>query len=277
MRLLHVLSVLVLLVATPSHGNSVALDPHQRPAVTAEKGTPKSDARDTSAPLITLEFEPPPEFYEHGSDGRAVVVGFRVGYFRAPSSDARAKRQSGPVRMIYFPRDDVKVDGKVARVSFRPEPMRADSTEIVFRVQAMRDGAEGFWSEPTPPMTLPKAERAAPARVTANLEEEVAKHPALSEAVRTLEAKSKRAASPEVNNSSWVKAFRRVEDLALAVVICRDHAVPCETLAARIVGPPRQSLQRALREWQDAQAIPKLVRSARAESRKLLSAPARPK
>jgi hypothetical protein len=236
----------------------------------------------TAGQVVTLEFEPPPEFYEKSSDGTHIITGFRVGYFLASSGPTRGKREPRPLRAVFIARDAVEVpgagqgSGKTVRLSFRAEPVRAGNARVVFRVQALRPGAEGWWSEPTPPVTLPEVV-SAPRRAGPDLEALTKAQPALLEALRALEANGAEHQPPPGQKNLLYQAFRRVSDLATAVVICRDHGVPCQALAAAMVGPPRQSLQRALREWKDPKQIPALIREARAGSKGLVKAVPRKK
>lgn len=234
----------------------------------------------TAGQVVRVEFEPPPEFYERASDGSHIITGFRVGYFAA-SLPTRGKREPRPLRTVFIARDAVEVPAeggneKMVRLSFRVEPMRAGNTQVVFRVQAMRLGAAGWWSEPTPAVTLPEVV-GAPRRAGPDLEALTAAQPALLEAMRALEAKDAAHQPAPGQKNLLYQAFRRVTDLATAVIICRDHGVPCRALAEAMVGPPRQSLQRALREWKDPKEIPALIKEARAASRGLVKTAPRKK
>lgn len=280
-RLLHfsAISALALTLACESRAEPLA---QARPA--GEKGAApvSAGAALTAGQVVTLEFEPPPEFYERASDGTHIITGFRVGYFLAASGPTRGKREPRPLRTVFITRDAVDVptagqgSEKTVRLSFPAEPMRAGNTQVVFRVQALRVGAQGWWSDPTPAVTLPEVARA-PRRKGPDLEVLAAGQPALLEAMRALEAKGAEHQPRPGEKNLLYQAFRRLDALATAVVICRDHGVPCQALAKAMVGPPGQSLQRALREWKDPKEIPALVREARAASRGLVKAAPRKK
>jgi hypothetical protein len=230
-----------------------------------EQAVAVSPGTQPAAPeTVTLEFEPPPEFHERSSSGAFVITGFRVGYFRAVPDGGRKNAQQRPLQTSWIARDALKIVGSMVQLSFKPEPVRAGNAQVVFRVQAVREGAEGFWSEPTAVVTLPERVPAVSKRPT--FEATLATHPALVEALRALDAKG-----------DWYKSFRRVQDLALAVVVCRDHGVPCAELAARMTGRPPQPMRRALLQWKDESSIPELIRSATVESRRLLSKTAKKK
>lgn len=256
----------VLVCALLCEGSAASLPKTQAPEL-AQAPVTTAGVQPAVPETLTLEFEPPPEFHEQTKDGAYVITGFRVGYFRAAPDEHRKNAQPRPVHTTFIARDALQIVGPLVRVSFKPEPMRRGNTEVVFRVQAVRAGADGYWSEPTGAMTL--AERGPAARrVKLTLEESVAAYPALVEALKKLDANAAPRAEPGKN--PLYSAFRRAGDLATAVVICRDHGVPCAELAERMIGPPREPLSRALRHWKEESAIPGLIKSARSESRRLL-------
>jgi hypothetical protein len=220
--------------------------------------------------VVTLEFEPPPEFFQPRNADAQPITKFRVGYFLAPSDNIPVSL--APLRTVDFRLNAVKITGQTARLSFTAGAMPAGKTKVVFRVRAVTaDGVSGEWSEPTTVMNLPERTRAtaAPRRSRSDYLATLAGYPKLVEDLRSV-TQTAPGKDPLENNVMW-QAFPSVSDLAVAVVICRDHGVPCPELARRMVGPKRQSLRAALRDWKDEKAIPALIQSARAEA-KLLTA-----
>ncbi len=268
---LHHLGTAGVLVCALLCEGSAATLPKTQSAETVQTPATSPGGQPAVPETVTLEFEPPPEFHERTEDGAYVITGFRVGYFRAAPDDPRKNAQPRPVHATFIARDALQLVGPLVRVSFKPEPMRRGNTEVVFRVQAVRSGADGYWSDPTGVMTLAERAPASGRRVKKlTLEESVATYPALVEALRALDAKAQ-GPRPETQKNPLFLAFRRVGDLATAVVICRDRGVPCAELAESMIGPPRQPLGRALRQWiKEESEIPGLIKKARSESRRLL-------
>ena len=211
----------------------------------------------------SLEFELPEEFWERKPDGAYRVTGFRVGYF--------PPRQFGGVIIVDVPRAAVTVNGRLGRVPLDPQRVPAAAPSFVVRLQTVSGSDTSLWSAPSatirrPAFLTPAAARCtAPARPAQLSLADVQQHPRLAAAVKELLPGDGEAAKVVV-------AFRRLEDLATAVVVSRGRKIPLADIARTVGGPPRQSVQAAVRRLRPDLPAP-VVRQARAEGRRLIEEP----
>jgi hypothetical protein len=205
-----------------------------------------------------LEFDLPPEHVNKDADGQFVITGYRLGTFRAG--------ESVPLVTTDVPRDAVAVNGKVGRVALATSQLpTGDVSGLVIRMQTVSRSGASEWSAPSPVLST----AGAPARATGGRSgrarvsmTDVDRHPRLAESLR----KSLGQQEPE----DVLMAFRSLDDLALAVVICRDQDIAFDTLTATLVGPPRRSVRVALRELKPSLRGTDAMQKARAEAKQLL-------
>jgi hypothetical protein len=209
------------------------------------------------------------------------VTGFRVGYFWPNESTA--------LRTVDFGRDALTVQDRTVRVTLPRETVPECASDCVIRVQTLTAGRASAWSAPVPLSAVvtrqaqlpPRQQRppaarpertpnAAPARTRQRAglaPRDIESYASLSESLRQL-------LPPDANLDAELRRFRRVEELALAVVISRDYDIPFTTLSRTLEGPPRTSPRNALvklRPDLDAGAF----RRARDEAGRLISPPSR--
>jgi hypothetical protein len=211
---------------------------------------------------LTITFEVPPEYDHKTRDGAPLVVGFRVGYFNPEVA-------SPPIASIDLRRDAVIVEGKIARATLPPHQLPPGTQRVVLRVQALTVGMPGAWSAPTGVMNVPpelvearapRPSRPPPRRLApADLDGYHALKQALDEALP-------RETAPE----NFLDSFRRVEDLATAIVLSQQQKVPLLELHRAMQGPPRRSLGAALRVLKPSQNQRRAIQEARTSARRLL-------
>jgi hypothetical protein len=232
----------------------------------AVKAAPPQAPAPQSSPYM-LEFELPAEFSARSADGSDLISGFRLGYFK-PS-------ESTPFSTVDLSRGQVAVTGRTARVPLDLQRVPADLNSIVVKLQTQSRGQFSAWSEPSPPLTglgPPRAARQPRQRQDGGerrgqglLLADIERHARLAEALR-------KVVPADAKIEDLLKGYRRLNDLAVAVVLSRDHGVPFVALTQSLQGPPRRSLRNALKQVQpklEANPIPK----ARAASAQLLQSP----
>ena len=234
-------------------------------------------ATSAATPLV-LEFDIPAEFAEGG-----VVTGFRVGFFRGNESTA--------IRTVDVARESLTVSGRTARVTVARENVPQCSGDCVVRVQTLSRTQASAWSDPVP-LGGPAARgnpTAAPQRPPQRTERQVAipgrpraqsrlrrtagltaadieKHTSLSESLRGVLPKG-------ANVDAELRRFRRVPDLAMAVVLSRDYDIPFTTLSQTLAGPPRVTPREALTKLRQDVNAGEAIRKARLEARKFVETP----
>lgn len=216
---------------------------------------------------ITLAFDLPSDFAARAADGTPVISGFQVGYFRPGAL-------KNPLKTVDFPRDAVVIDRETVRVTFPLESLPEGDNTVVLRMRTVSRGQLGDWSEPTGVITVPplmpasgkrassgsRGKKQRPGLAAADLDG----HPALKDALQPL-------LTPGFDVNAALRPFRRVEDLATAVALSRQHKLPFVDLCKSLEGPPPRSLREALRALQPSLRVGSAVRRARDESRALLN------
>jgi hypothetical protein len=144
---------------------------------------------------------------------------------------------------------------------------------VVIRLQTLSGGESSTWSESSAPMRLggtsPARGRgagAAPRRLQTLALADVERHPRVVDAL-------KQTLPSGATIERVLPAFRRIEDLALAVVLCRDQQIVLTALTEKVQGPPRLALVNALRQLRP-DLKPAVIRKGRADARQLLALPA---
>lgn len=214
---------------------------------------PASVTGQEAQPPLTLEFDARADF--------DAIEGLRVGYFR-PDTNV-------PIRVVDVPRNAVIVTGKVMRVSV-PRLAIEGSGVVVLRLQVVsKSRGLSDWSDPTDRVTMPvipvPERRPAPERRP---------RPALSAAALdahpALKAEFITRLGPNGSVDDALKGFRRVQDVAVAVIVSRQQEIPFDRLCRLLVGPPRASLRQAIRRLKPSLNPRDAIRSAQVESRALL-------
>ena len=218
-----------------------------------------------AAAPVSLGFELPPDFWRRDADGSYAVTGFRVGYFPPIGSS--------PFRMVEVARGAVKVNGTIGQILLEISQLPAGASRVVIRLQTLSGGKASAWSEASPligPATAPPRsprQTAASRRPQSVAAADVERHVRLAEAL-------KKTLPPGARLEDVLAAYRRIDDLAVAVALCRDNKIALTALSQKILGPPRRSLPVAVRELRpDLER--RAIRQARVDARQLLDAPAR--
>ena len=235
-------------------------------------------AATAAATPLVLEFDIPAEFAEGG-----VVTGFRVGFFRGNDSTA--------IRAIDVARESLVVSGRTARITVPRENVPQCSDDCVVRVQTLSRNQASAWSDPVPVGGVAVRENptAAPQRPPQRTEQraaiperpraqsgrrraggltaaDVEKHTSLSESLRAVLPK-------DANVNAELRRFRRLEDLALVVVLSRDYHIPFTTLIQTLAGPPRVTPRDAVMKLRQDVDAREAVRKSRAEAQKFVETP----
>ena len=240
------------------------------------RSAPAQTAPGTSGQGLVLEFDVPDEFATPAGSAN-LVTGFRVGFFRP--------KEATPVRTVDVPRGELTVQGTTAQITVSREGLQECGRGCTVKIQTVSNSLTSAWSEPASPSTPTNARRPPPApsrsraarperpanapnasaaRRRGISPEDVERYPALSEALRTVLPK-------DASLEAEVKRFRRIEELAIAVALSRDHDIPFTTLAKALEGPPRvppRVVLTKLRQDLDALAV---IRKSRAEAQRLIA------
>ena len=241
----------------------------------AQTGKPAKSVpaqRSEVAPLV-LEFDVPPEFSD-----RSAVTGFRVGFFRANESTA--------LESVDVARETVSVQNRTVRVTVAREKVPQCGGDCVVRVQTLSPTEASAWSDPVrldgaaagqraaasvqlPPRQPRGAGRDQPRgspirRSRPGLTStDVENHALLLESLR-------KVLPADAEMATELARFRRIEDLALAVVISRDHDIPFTTFSKAIEGPPRVTPRNALTKLRQDLDARSTIRKARPEVQRLM-------
>jgi hypothetical protein len=210
----------------------------------------------TSEPLV-LEFDLPTGFSTQPADSANAVTGFRVGFFQA--------NDGTPIRTIDFTNEALTIRDRAARVTLPRSSIPEPVDNIVIRVRTLSGEQTSVWSDPVPlagpsvrqvqPQATPRPPRLAPG--------DIERYVLLGEALRKL-------LPADVDIEAELGRFRRVADLALAVVLSRDYDIPFTTLSQTLEGPPRLPPRRALAKLRSDIDAAGAVRKARPEARRLI-------
>jgi hypothetical protein len=233
--------------------------PRAAPAVSSQAST-----------ASVLEFDLPDDFERRLADGTYAVTGFRIGYFDV--------RRGTVLMTVDVPRDRVEVANRSGRISIDLTQVPADANQVVIRLQTLTRDEASTWSELSEAARLPgaspargrrtgaaprRATRAAPPRAQALALADVERHPRVVDALKQM--------LPSGTTIEQVlPGFRRIQDLALAVVLCRDHQIVFTALTQKVQGPPRLSVPNALRQLR-RDLGPAVVRKGRTDARQLLA------
>jgi hypothetical protein len=216
-----------------------------------DRAATTADARGGAQPIL-LEFDLPDDFWARTAAGEFQVVAIRIGFFQPKVATPLMTRDAG--------RAAIAVEGRVGRLPI-PDVMPFGYGRVVMRLQSLSASGPGPWSEPSPPVTL--AERPPPSgpprpRTLADLE----RYPALNEALQQL--LGRRATGAEVST------FRRIEDLATAVVLSQKYELVFPDLCKILRGPPPLTLRGAVRRLLPSLDNRQVVRAAGIEAQALL-------
>jgi hypothetical protein len=247
--------------------------------------TPASQAASTQglrrAPIV-LEFDVPAEFTTMPAGSASAVTGFRVGIFQADSTS--------PLSTMDFARDAITVQGGTARVTLAPERIPEGIENGFLRVQTLSRGQAGPWSDPvalggavprrTARQASPRPPRPAQPRVAvinpagaAPGQRRRGLTPADIENYAALSAALRKVLPADATLEMELGRFRRLQDVAVAVVISRDHEIPFTTVSNTMAGPPRLVGRNALAKLRPDLTDPLVFRKVRAEALRLIEVP----
>jgi hypothetical protein len=226
-----------------------------------------ADRAASVTPEVSLEFDLPAEYTNQTGDGANAVTGFRVGYFGDESST--------PFHTIEIERRAMTLrDGK-GMVTVPSYAVPAGVSRVVLRVQTVAGAAASAWSDPSPVVTsgvtrAPAKRPAREPRARRTLQ------PADLEPHQALTAALKKVLAADARVEDAIKPFRRVQDLALAIVVSQNNDIPFDALVKAIGGPPPVSLRNAIGKLRPNLNAPDAIRKARPAARELVgAAPAR--
>jgi hypothetical protein len=208
-----------------------------------------------------LEFDVPTEYWTMDQQqGQYVVTGFLVGYFAT---------RPRPVHSVKVARSAVEVTGSTARIVLPRPRLPAEVTRYVLRLQMLTTRGSSEWSVASPPIILPMSAEALKPRTP----QQAKRRGVTLDDIRgypDLMARIERLVPQEPARADVVTGFLTLEELATAVVISEQEAVPLDRLGKTVKGPPRRSLRQAVSELKPS-AARSVVRAARGEARRLLA------
>jgi hypothetical protein len=212
-----------------------------------------------------LEFDLPDEFWTKDAEGRYVVTGFRLGYFQPSNTD--------PMVTVEIARDAVVVTGKSGRVPLGTDRLPENVSTFTLRIQTLTRTAASAWSEPSSSTSAAAATGRSAAKAPRDARpskrlsmSEIERYPRLLEAM-------KKTLPPGGQSEALLAPYRNAEELAIAVVLCRDNGIPLEKFSQAMTGPPRRSLRNAARVVKPELRKTTAMEKARAEAKDLLKVP----
>jgi hypothetical protein len=242
----------------------------------------------TRAKTVTVEFEPPPEFFAPPVNGKAVVTAFQVGFFGS---------QSELVRAIEMPRDSARVAGAkvLLDVPLIPVASRTHSA-VTIRVRALSAGPLGAWSAPAGAVSLPVLEPTARAgrntdRPRANREarrndskgsapNRNGRQPNSTDMLdrhSVLKATLIPLLDDGLSAEEAAGAFADLQELATAVVLSTKLNLPMSRICKAMRAAPNTSLADALVALQPSVDAAKEIKAASPQARRLVNGrPPRP-
>ena len=238
----------------------------QEPSPERQTTAPRSPARGAAV----LEFDLPADYWTREADGGYKITGFRLGYFEG--------RRQTVVRIVEIAREKVTVSGGTGRINLDPSAI-AQAPDVVIRLQTLVRGQASPWSESLSVGSQPNAgvasrPNAGRHNVGASARVPRLRHVTIGDIERSARLRSawEKCLPPGAKPEEILAAFRRVEDLAMAVVLCRDYGIDLSALSRIVKGPPRRSPADAARELRPdvKQAA---VRRARTTGRQLIDRP----
>lgn len=235
------------------------------PLASQEPAQPTAPAAEPSDGRVVLEFDAPPEFMERDRSGSYRVHGLRIGYFSVGGEV--------PLWTVEVARTDVTLSGPVARVSLPAQAYPEHLKTVVVRVQTLSGRTASAWSAPSPPFEPPplpvashsarkaRSPRIAKTRPTL-APAALAEHPALKELFEATVAEAAR--------EQTLSRFRNANELAVALVISKQHDLPFPRLLETLQGPPTRSLRQAVAQLKPNVNPKRAVASARLEAQRLV-------
>jgi hypothetical protein len=161
------------------------------------------------------------------------------------------------------------------RLSLVLEALPEGANDVVLRARTKTRSGFSGWSEPTAVITVPalppRERRSASADATGTNDRpqqrglsagDLDEYHALREALQPM-------LGPDLPLDEAVRPFRRVRDLAEAVVLSRRHKLQFASLLKAVEGPPSRSLREALRLVEPSLDARRASRDARDEARAL--------
>jgi len=240
-----------------------------RPQASSQTPPNRVAAETPRAPLV-VSFTAPYAYGRRDEDGKPIVRGFRVGYFR--------DRKNTPDWIVDFVDSLPAADSRGEVTLELPKSRLIPGSSYMIRLKTLGTQAESRWSGPTArfaiqasgvlvrevePMSAARSDRArtnspkraAPPRPSRILQE-LARDPALATRLAPLLPKG-------IDLAEATSGFRRVRDFAAAAQAALNLSVDFKELKRRLLGPPAIKLSDALRILAPAA-------DAKAESRKAL-------
>ena len=273
-------SLFVLAATISACGQTPGAANAQRSAAATAASQPPSTQGLRRAPIV-LEFDVPAEFTTAPAGSPTAVTGFRVGIFQADSTS--------PLSTMDFARDAMTVRGGTARVTLPPERVPEGIENAVLRVQTLSRGQASPWSDPVvlggaaarrarqvpqrpprpaqPGVAVINPRGAPPGQRRRGVTlADIENHAALSAALR-------KVLPADTTLEMELARFRRLQDVAVAVVISRDQEVPFTTVSQTMAGPPRLAPRNALAKLRPDLKDPIIFRKVRVEALRLIEVP----
>jgi hypothetical protein len=273
-------SLFVIVAAVGACGQTPSTTSAPRGAVAAPASQPASTQGLRRAPIV-LEFDVPAEFTTVPAGSASAVTGFRVGIFQADGAS--------PLSTMDFAREALTVRGGTARVTLAPERVPEGIENAVLRVQTLSRGQAGAWSDPVAlGGAVARQARQAPQRPPRSPQPRVAVinppgaapgqrrrgvTPADIENYAALSAALRKVLPADTTLEMELGRFRRLQDVAVAVVISRDHGIPFTTVSQTMAGPPRLAGRNALAKLRPDLTDRMVFQKVRAEALRLIEAP----
>jgi hypothetical protein len=229
---------------------------------------------------IAITLDTPPELREPNASAKG--ASFQIGFFDRDEL----------IGTVVVAPEPASVSGATVRLDVPLIPLpKGARNPVGVRVRLLTTGALGAWSATAGSVTLPdaggpagtSARRAQSGQQARNRAErpagrraqdkgaragltaaELDAHPALKSAIAPLLGSS-------LSLADAAGAFDRVQDLAVAVVVSREHEVPFADLCKAMIESQRKSLANAIRSVKPSVDAERAVRRARNEARGLVT------
>jgi len=257
-------------------------------AASAAQQTARQEAQarasqpNTSRDPITIEFDATDDVAKKTADGNFLVRAFQVGFFDGDTL----------VRTVEVPRARAEISGTHVKLVVPVVVLsRGPSRTASVRVRSLGSGPVGAWSASAGSVHLEAEagarasrrgrDRAGAGRDRANAGSaatprarrtvtvaELNRHPALKEALTPL-------LGADLDAEKAAGSFKRVQDLALAVVIARKHDVPLARICGAMQEDQRRTVATALKALSVRFDVERELAAARPEARTLAGRPAR--
>jgi len=252
-----------------SDGALFASQQRQRPPVEATTGPRTRPVTLDRADKVTVEFEPPAEFFAPPANGKGVVSGFQVGFFTD---------RDGLMRAIEVLRDAVRVTGNKVLIDVPLIPVaRANESSVTIRIRALSGGPLGPWSASAGSVKLPVVERDASSRrsaAAAGSRDAPRKARQLTMASidghAAINASLTAALDDGLTAEEAVTSFAKVPDLAAALLLSKKLNLPFSRICKAVQAAPKRSLSAALKTVQPSLDAPAEIRGVSADVRTLL-------